>query len=210
MLLGFSSALFQWQKLTASSELLHRAILKVRSQPVSGLVTADPSAPGTMLYDAIHSTAIHQLASVPGRKAIVVISDGIDRGSRTKPESAIRAVQATDTIVYAICYGSGLRWVPEKSSLFPGCDLLQQLVEPTGGRLFKARKKMTFSKIFDVIQEELHSQYSLGYVPTNSKRDGSFRRLQIRLKRRGIKAQARQGYYANPAPRKASDIADAP
>jgi VWFA-related protein len=68
--------------------------------------------------------------------------------------------------------------------------------EPTGGSTFEAGKKIPLSKIFDTIQAELRSQYSLGYIPANRTRDGAFRKLQVRMRGKGFRVQARKGYYA--------------
>ncbi|MBZ5609559.1 MAG: VWA domain-containing protein [Acidobacteriia bacterium] len=186
LLLGFSSTLILWQDFTSSTESLRAALAKLRSVPFRGLPGPNQPMPSTMLYDGVAATAARKLAGVSGRKTMVIISDGLDNGSQTHLEEAIKAVQSTNTIVYGICYESG----------FSGCSFLKDMAEPTGGRMFQAGKKTPLEKIFETIERELRSQYSLGYASTNRAHDGSFRKLELRVKRRGLRVQVRRGYYA--------------
>jgi VWFA-related protein len=186
LLLGFSSTLILWQDFTASTDLLRTALIKLKSVPFRGLPGPDEAMPSTLLYDAVSATAADKFAGVSGRKAMVIISDGLDNGSRNHMEDAVRAVQLTGTIVYGICYESG----------FSGCEFLKNLAEPTGGRMFRVGSKTTLEKIFQSIEDELRSQYALGYVSTKRARDGSFRKLDVRVRPRGLKVHARKGYYA--------------
>jgi VWFA-related protein len=186
MLLGFSSTLILWQDFTSSTATLGEALERVRAIPFRGLPPLGQPMPGTLLYDAVYQTATNKLIDVSGRKAMVIISDGLDNGSRMHLEEAIQTVQATDTIVYGICYESG----------FSGCSFLKSLAEPTGGRMFEAGKKMELREIFRIIEDELRSQYALGYVPANGARDGSYRKLQVKVRRGGLMVRARKGYFA--------------
>jgi VWFA-related protein len=186
MLLGFSSTLILWQDFTSSVPRLEETLGRVRAIPFRGLPALGQPMPGTLLYDAVYQTATNKLVDISGRKAMVIISDGLDNGSRMHLDEAIRTVQATDTIVYGICYESG----------FSGCSLLKSLAEPTGGRMFEAGKKLTLPEIFRMIEDELRTQYALGYVPANKARDGSYRRLQVKVRRSALKVRARKGYFA--------------
>ena len=141
--------------------------------------------PSTLLYDAVEKTALEKLKPLSGRKVLIVISDGLDNGSRVHLDAVMQAVQATNTIVYGICFESG----------FSGCSFLREMSDPTGGRTFPV-KKMRIDRIFQTIEEEVRSQYALGYVSTNRAHDGSFRKLQVRVIPKGLKAAARKGYYA--------------
>jgi len=186
LLVGFSSTLILWQDFTSSPEQLREAVTRLRSVPFRGLPPANQPMPATLLYDGIHQTASTKLGGVSGRKAMVILSDGLDNGSQAHLPEALKAVQSTNTIVYGICYESG----------FSGCSFLKELAEPTGGRMFEAGKKVPLEKIFDTIQSELRSQYALGFVPQNRSHDGSFRKLRVRLRKKGFRVQARRGYYA--------------
>jgi VWFA-related protein len=147
---------------------------------------------GTLLYDAIYLGAHDKLASEVGRKAMIVLTDGEDQGSQLKIKDAIEAAQKADTICYVILiadrgfYAGG----------YGGDRAMKELAQNTGGRVIEAsNKEDKLKKAFDEIAKELRSQYSIGYTPTNTKLDGSFRRIEIRTKE-GYKIQTRSGYYA--------------
>jgi VWFA-related protein len=186
MLLGFSSTIVLWQDLTPSLERLNTALSKLRAVPFRGIPLDGSPMPGTLLYDSVSLTARDKLAAVEGRKVVVIISDGLDNGSVNHSEEAVAAVQGSNAIVYGICYETG----------FSGCGFLKGLAEPTGGRMFQAGRKRPLSEIFRIIEQELRSQYALGYIPLNRARDGSFRRLEVRVRPKGLRVQARKGYFA--------------
>ena len=186
MLLGFSSTIVLWQDLTPAVERLHSALGRLRAVPFRGIPLDGQPMPGTLLYDSVTLTAHEKLKHVPGRKVVVIISDGLDNGSVNHAEEAVAAVQSSNTIVYGICYETG----------FSGCSFLKGLAEPTGGRMFQAGKKVPLARIFQTIEQELRSQYAIGYVPTNRARDGSYRKLEVKVRGRGLRVQARKGYFA--------------
>ena len=187
MLTGFSSTVVLWQDFTPSAPLLGRALEGMHAVPFKGLPKDGGPMPTTLLYDAVTSAAMKKLKGVSGRKAMVIISDGIDIGSRDNLETGVRQAQTADAIVYSICYPN-----PHES----GCGFLKSLSEPTGGRMFDLRSKTPLSEIFRIIEAELRSQYSLGFVPSNTARDRSFHKLHVRVRRTGMRVLARKGYYA--------------
>lgn len=187
LLLGFSSTLVLWQDFTSSTGELRKALGQLRAIPFKGLPPIGMPMPGTLLYDAVYETALAKLNGVPGRKMMLIVSDGLDNGSRMHMDEALAAVQSTNTIVYAICY----------DQKFFGCEYLKELAEPTGGRMFDAGKKREpLGAIYDEIEAELRSQYSIGYVPVNQIHDGKFRKLSVKLNVPGLKVSVRRGYYA--------------
>ncbi len=154
-----------------------------------------PTVPrGTLLYDAIYLGANEKLKNEVGRKAMIIFTDGEDQGSRMKVQDAIEAAQKADTICYVILIadrgfygGFG----------YSGDYDMKKLAEQTGGRLIEVgNKEEKLKQAFDQIQNELRSQYNIGYSPTNTKLDGSYRKIQIHVKGENYKVQARQGYYA--------------
>jgi VWFA-related protein len=185
MLTGFSSTVKLWQDFTPSVSELQGALEEMHAIPFRGLPKDGGPMPTTLLYDAVTSTEVNKLKSVAGRKAMVIISDGWDIGSRATLDVAIRAEQATNTIVYGICYPN-----PHAS----GCFYLKNLSEPTGGRMFDLQSKTPLSELFRSIEDELRSQYSLGFAPATH--DGKFHRLKVNVRRQGMKARIRKGYYA--------------
>jgi VWFA-related protein len=77
-----------------------------------------------------------------------------------------------------------------------GGSAMRKLSEETGGRVFKVDRKHSLNDIFKEIQDEMRRQYSIGYTPTNDTKDGTFRKLEIKMASKDLKAQARKGYYA--------------
>jgi VWFA-related protein len=147
---------------------------------------------GTLLYDAIYLGAHDKLAHEVGRKAMILLTDGEDQGSQLKIRDAIEAAQKADSICYVILiadrgfYGGG----------YHGDSEMKKLTAETGGRVIEAgNKQEKLKQAFDQIAAELRTQYSIGYTPTNSKLDGSFRKVEIRSAG-GYKIQTRSGYYA--------------
>jgi VWFA-related protein len=148
---------------------------------------------GTLLYDAVYLAAHDQLAHEVGRKAMILLTDGEDQGSQLRIRDAIEAAQKSDSIVYVILIadrgfygGFG----------YSGDSEMKKLAGETGGRMIEVGNKIDkLKEAFDQIANELRSQYNLGYTPTNSTQDGSFRKLELRSKQ-GYKIQTRSGYYA--------------
>lgn len=142
---------------------------------------------GTLLYDAIYLGSSDILSKQVGRKAMVILTDGVDQGSRIKLREAIEAAQKADVICYVL-----LMFDPQY-----GSDMhdMSQVAEQTGGRAISVGKPEKLGKAFDEISNELRSQYSIGYTPVNPKHDGSFRRIEVKSKE-GHRIQARKGYYA--------------
>jgi VWFA-related protein len=186
LLLGFSSTLVLWQDFTSSSQRLKNALAQLHAVRFRGLPPVGNPMPGTLLYDAIYQTAKGKLEGVPGRKAMLIVSDGLDNGSQKHLDDAVEAVQATNTIVYGVCY----------DQKFFGCAFLSSLARPTGGQMFVTGKKRTLEEIFQIIEEQLRSQYSIGFTPANAAHDGKFRKLDVKVLTPGLRVSARRGYYA--------------
>jgi VWFA-related protein len=151
------------------------------------------NSPGTLLYDAVYLSGHDMLAKETGRKAMILLTDGQDEGSRLKIQDAIEAAQKADSIVYVLlCADRGFYG----GFGYSGEGDMRKLTEQTGGRVINVGNK--FDKLreaFDQIAAELRSQYNIGYTPTNIKLDGSYRKLEIKNKQ-NYKIQARAGYYA--------------
>jgi len=169
----------------------------VTSLPIPGSgggpVPTAGAARGTVLYDAVYLSAHDMLAKEVGRKAMILLTDGEDEGSQLKIKDAIEAAQKADAIVYVLlCADRGFYG----SFGYSGEGEMRKLTEATGGRVINVGNK--FDKLreaFDQIAAELRSQYNLGYTSTNTKLDGSYRKLEIKSKQ-NYKIQSRAGYYA--------------
>jgi VWFA-related protein len=173
---------------------------------------------GTLLYDGIYLASDELMKKERGRKALIILSDGVDHGSRETLVSAIEASQMADTIVYTILFkddegygggrgfgmgrpigggpmGGGRRGggqhMPEHVD---GKKILEQISRETGGRLFEVSKKEPIDKIYSQIEEELRNQYSIGYPVAKDATPG-FHKLALLVKKRDLIVQARNGYY---------------
>jgi VWFA-related protein len=158
-----------------------------------GPVPQRGNSPGTLLYDAVYLSSHDMLSKEVGRKAMIILTDGQDEGSRLKLQDAIESAQKADAIVYVLlCADRGFYG----GFGYSGEGDMRKLTEQTGGRVINVGNK--FDKLreaFDQIAAELRSQYNIGYTPTNEKKDGTYRKVEIKSKQ-GYKVQARAGYYA--------------
>jgi VWFA-related protein len=152
------------------------------------------NSPGTLLYDAVYLSAHDMLAKEVGRKAMILLTDGQDEGSRLKIQDAIEAAQKADAIVYVLlCADRGFYGA---FGGYSGEGEMRKLTEQTGGRVINVGNKFDkLKEAFNQIAAELRSQYNIGYTPTNTKKDGTYRKIEIKNKQ-GYKIQARSGYYA--------------
>ena len=190
------------QDFTGSPRLLQDGLQRLRVNSGVGGVHPGPvptigQPRGTVLYDAVYLGATDRLTHEVGRKAMVLITDGIDEGSRLKIDEAIKAAQKADTVVYGIYYVDPSAYYG--MGYFGGVtdSALKKMAEETGGRVFHVDRKHPLPQVFKELQDELRSQYAIAYAPTNEKRDGSFRRIDLRTKDHNLKVQVRKGYFAS-------------
>jgi VWFA-related protein len=170
--------------------------------------------PGTTLYDAILLASDELMKKRQGRKAFILLTDGVDNGSKTPLYQAIESAQRADTLVYSIYFtgqesqpqmpfggygggrhrGGGLPPVRQQTQRPDGKKILQQISRETGGGYFEVSHKTSIDEIYDRIEEELRNQYSLGYSPDSDAGSG-FRRILVTVKQKNMVVQTRQGYY---------------
>lgn len=151
---------------------------------------------GTLLYDAIDLASNEKLNQESGRKAMIILTDGEDQGSRTKIADAIASAQKSNVIIYVILiadvesyWGSGMGYY--------GYSAAKRIAEETGGRVINVGNNgKKLAAAFQQIEDELRTQYVASYTPTNAKLDGSFRHIAVQCKGDGLKVQVRKGYYA--------------
>ena len=147
----------------------------------------------TALYDAI-ATYISRVQGAPGRKTLVLFSDGEDSRSTLGLGEFIEVVRSSGVTIYPIAFSGG--FAPGSSRALKAKVFLQQIAEMTGGQVFTPHTSRELGGIFRRILDELAAQYVLGYVSTNPNHDGKFRKLKVELKRPGLKVRHRSGYYA--------------
>ncbi len=174
---------------------------------------------GTALFDAIYLASDDLLKKQSGRKALVMLTDGEDTGSKISIDEAIRTAQRADALGYSVRIadeqesfpggfggpgmgrhgGGGGRGGPygRGSSNRPdGKKILQRISKETGGSYFEVSKKKSVDQIYSEIEDELRNQYSLGYTSDASESGTGYRKIQVTVKQKGCKVQARDGYFA--------------
>jgi VWFA-related protein len=153
---------------------------------------------GTTLHDAILLASDELMRKQKGRKALILLTDGVDNGSKTFLNDAIESAQRADTLVYSILFadeqayrqpfgGGGDR--PD------GKKVLQQISRETGGSFYEVSKKMSIDDIYDRLQEELRNQYNIGYNSDRVDASSAYRAIKVTVGRPGLAVQSRQGYY---------------
>jgi VWFA-related protein len=163
-----------------------------------------PGGPkGTVLYDAVVLASHEKLSMETGRKAMILLTDGQDQGSRATIKEAIEAAQKANTMVYVLLIADrgfyGQNWGGGYTIGYSGASLMHQLAEATGGRVIDVGnngKKM--EDAFRQIEDELRTKYVASYTPTNDKQDGTYRRIDVMCHQNEdkLKVQSRKGYYA--------------
>jgi VWFA-related protein len=177
---------------------------------------------GTLLYDSIFLASNELMKKEKGRKALVILSDGVDRGSKELLSDAIEAAQRANTVIFAIYFkgdephdyggghhggwgsggggggpygqhGGGHRYPQEDRP--DGKKILERIAKETGGRLFEATKKQSADDIYTEIAEQLRDQYILGYSPQKDQAGEGYHKIQVAVKNKDLTVQARDGYY---------------
>lgn len=190
------------QDLTGSARLLEKGLgeLRLSANPGAaqqGTIPSRGRPKGTIMYDAVQLAATEKLKGEVGRKAIILITDGMDFGSHYSREDAIAAAHRSDAIIYGIYYADQSAYGYGGFSMGGASDGdLKKMAEETGGRVFHVDRRNSLDDVFKELQEEMRSQYSLGYSSSNGNRDGGFRKIEIRTRNKDQRVQARKGYFA--------------
>ena len=174
---------------------------------------------GTDLYDAVYLAGDELMKKQRGRKALILLSDGVDTGSKETLGSAVEAAQRADTLVYSILFedpngygnnmggfggprmgrrggmGGGRGGGYPQMNRPDGKKILEQISRETGGRFFEVSHKWPIDKVFEAIEEDLRNQYSLGYTSDQQGADRGYRRVHLATKQKGTVVQTREGYY---------------
>jgi VWFA-related protein len=201
------------QDYTNSPRLLTHALSKAQINTAGGNGSGIPGLgggtvptvgdpKGTLLYDAIYLAANEKMNQETGRKAIIILTDGEDEGSREKIADAIGAANRNNVIVYIIlCADREMYW--SQGEGYYGYGYARRIADETGGRLIDVGNNGNkMQAAFQQIQDELRTQYVASYTPSNSKADGTFRKVSVDCHSdtdQNLKVQVRKGYYA-PSP----------
>jgi VWFA-related protein len=202
--IGFDVNVNLLQDFTNSVDVLKTALNSARIDITGGRPTGTPGPGGnvavvlrgTLLYDAAFLASNDELSQQVGRKAMILLTDGEDQGSQMRIADAIESAQKSGSIIYVLLcadhsfYGSGE---------YSGKSKMIKLTHETGGRVIVVGNKLDKLKdAFNQIGSELRSQYNIGYTSTNTALDGTFRKVEIHVKDKDCRIQARTGYYAVP------------
>jgi len=187
------------QKLTSSRRVLQSALAQVDTPSIQRLELQRGG--GTLLYEAVAVAARDVMRPLTGRKALIVLSDGVDTGSDIPLTTAIEEAQRSDTLVYGIVFSDANAYGTLLGPLLggggpDGRGVLMRLSRETGGRCFEVSKHLSIEEIFRAIQDELRSQYNLGFVSDVPVRISGFRRLQLTARNKGLVVQAQSRYWA--------------
>ena len=202
------------QSFTGSVERLRRAIDRVEFVPPSGYVgggvvvngtppisgTNQSLAGSTAIWDAIWVTSDEVIrdSAEHTRRAIILLTDGVDTSSRMKMHEAIEHAQKVDALIYAIGIGDRYTFNVEEGTL-------RKVAERTGGRAFFPSNERDLQDAFAQIQRDLREQYLVAYSPSNKARDGSYRKIEIQvitpeMREKSLKLTYRPGYFAKSGP----------
>ena len=181
------------QELTSSFLKLSEALQRVDTPSMNDLHSQ--TGGGTMLYDAVLKAAKEIMTKETGRKALIVLSDGVDTGSEASVVDAIEAAQKADTLIYSILF-SDEGFYGIFSGEANGRNVLMRMSRETGGGFFEVSKKQSLDDIYTQLQEELRSQYNIGYVSDQPVSVSEFRKIQLTTHQKGLIVQARGRYWA--------------
>ena len=184
MVISFEKSVTLVQDDTESFRLLRDAIESLEIGPGIG--------GGTSLYDALYLAASEKMKEEVGQKAIILLSDGDDTTSRTSERLALASVQDSDALIYSL----GFRTSGGGFGRSNGQNVMRNLSEETGGSYFFIQNANDFGYAFQQIESELRNQYSLGFISSNTAKDGTYRKIKITPRDPSYKVQARKGYYA--------------
>jgi Ca-activated chloride channel homolog len=182
MLVEFDSGVTLLQDFTGDANKMAKQIIKLRA------------AGGTALYDAIYMACDEKLIRESGRKAIIILSDGEDRSSDHTFKQAMEMALRAEATIFAISVSKGGFFGVGNSQ--EGDNILKEMARETGGKVFFPFKVEELDESFRLINQELRSQYNIGYVSTNLQRDGKYRKIEIKVQDKGFKLNYRRGYYA--------------
>jgi VWFA-related protein len=183
------------QPFTASRESLAAALDRL----------AIPPRPATLLYDAIKQSSENLMRPEAGRKAFILLSDGLDFRSETSIGTAIEYAQRADAMVYSILFphrfnrpgrgGFAINVRRANPRQVRGPQVMERLARETGGGFFSVNAATSIDQIYSKIEDELRNQYNIGFTPTRDDPGGKYRKLKLTTVKKGLIVRTRDGYY---------------
>ena len=160
---------------------------------------------GTELYDSVLLASDELMRKLSGRKALILLTDGVDNGSKVGLTRAIESAQRADALLYCILFsdrempgGRGRNRRGGYYSPVDGKKVLQRLSRETGGSFFEVSDNSPISSIYTQLEEELRNQYSVGYTPDQADTRHGYHKIQLTAKQPGLLVETRDGYYSRP------------
>ncbi|HEY7160149.1 MAG TPA: VWA domain-containing protein [Acidobacteriota bacterium] len=167
----------------------------------SAVSALQPSYGRTAMWDGIHAAA-ETMSAVEGRKIMYVCSDGLDNASKLKVEEVVAkdlgASEITVISLGTIEFERGGHYYGQENDYRDGKQTMQTLADKTGGYAFFPEKAKDLPQMLEKVRSGVQSLYSVAYESSNPEKDGSWRKIEIETKRKGIKLKYRDGYYATP------------
>ncbi len=189
----FDMAVMMRQELTSSLKVLSDSLTRVDT-PSRGDLNNQLGG-GTLLYDAVVKASKDVMQKQQGRKALIILTDGVDTGSDLSLADAIDAAQFADALIYTILFSDESYYGLSFEGVH-GKNVLMRMSRETGGGFFAVSKKLSIEQIFDTIQDELRSQYSLGYVSDKPVVVSEFRKIALTTDKKDLVVRARDRYWA--------------
>ena len=212
------------QELTSSRQKLEASLDQLQTpqfsqaggggSPGGGRSSHGRGGAGTLLYDAVFLASAELMKKQQGCKALIILSDGVDHGSKETLQESIESAQRADTLVYSILFadkekfgnggGFGGPHMGGRGGDYPrrpqetrpdGKKILEQISRETGGRFLEVSKKQTIDQIYSAIDEELRTQYTLGYTPVKADASVGYHKIYLVTKQKDLVVQTRDGYY---------------
>lgn len=199
-IIHFDSQVELLQDLTSSRELLGSALARLQTpdkrpkQRRAGPNIGKWALAGTDLYDSILLASEDLMRNQSGRKALIVLTDGVDNGSRIGLTRAIESAQRADTMIFSILFSDRHAYDGVYAAI-NGKKVLQRVSQETGGALYEVSEDQPISAIYAELEEELRNQYSIGYTPENIDKLG-YRKINLATKGTGFLVVTRDGYYS--------------
>jgi VWFA-related protein len=160
-----------------------------------------PGEVATLLYSAVKDSVQGPMPTQTGRKAIILLTDGVAYKDPTSIDTAIEFTQRADTMIFSIRFSDPVPIGPLRAAFAAGMKehgklQLERMARETGGVSYGVGKNRPLETIYSEIEEALRNQYSIGYTPNRPSPDGRFHRIKLTTRDRRLVVRTREGYYA--------------
>jgi VWFA-related protein len=180
------------QGLTSSRKELDDALARL----------AIPGEAATLIYEAIRQTSESPMRPQPGRKAFILLSDGVAFRDHTSIGTAIEFAQRADTMIFSILFAGPLRLAGpggigmQAAIRQHGKSVMQRLARETGGAFYEVSAHNSIEQIYAAIEDTLRNQYSIGFTPQSPGKSGQYHKIKLTARKPGLIVQTRDGYYS--------------